>query len=267
MGYEDISLIDDFAAWNSMGLLLQRTNITRDVCEDAAEGRSWWPQTIWQSGEVVPADLGKLNDLAILNKMVCNALQLIPEATRYLDRLTDPAVFGFCALPQIMAVATLAVCYNNPNVFTGVVKIRAGQAARLVLSLRARTTTGMRRKYKKEAAEMIDNIRARAMEVGDADTAACCERALESLGLDRKSRRKLITTSNAKIAMSYFTFFLIAWSARNATGLGSSAIQRVKGLAEGDVGVALAMSIAAASGLGLTVGGVIGRYLNKSASN
>ena len=32
-----------------------------------------------------------------------------------------------------MAIATLAVCYNNPNVFTGVVKIRKGQAVALMM--------------------------------------------------------------------------------------------------------------------------------------
>ena len=34
---------------------------------------------------------------------------------------------------QTMAIATLAVCYNNPNVFTGVVKIRKGQAVTLMM--------------------------------------------------------------------------------------------------------------------------------------
>ena len=32
-----------------------------------------------------------------------------------------------------MAIATLAMCYNNPNVFTGVVKIRKGQAVALMM--------------------------------------------------------------------------------------------------------------------------------------
>ena len=34
---------------------------------------------------------------------------------------------------QTMAVATLAACYNNPRVFTGVVKIRKGQAVALMM--------------------------------------------------------------------------------------------------------------------------------------
>ena len=34
---------------------------------------------------------------------------------------------------QVMAVATLERCYNNPKVFTGVVKIRKGETVRMIL--------------------------------------------------------------------------------------------------------------------------------------
>jgi len=34
---------------------------------------------------------------------------------------------------QVMAIATLVECFDNPRVFTGVVKIRKGLAARLIL--------------------------------------------------------------------------------------------------------------------------------------
>lgn len=37
-------------------------------------------------------------------------------------------------LLQTMAIATLAACYNNPRVFTGVVKIRKGQAVELMMA-------------------------------------------------------------------------------------------------------------------------------------
>lgn len=35
--------------------------------------------------------------------------------------------------PQVMAIATLAACYNNQQVFRGVVKIRKGQAVTLMM--------------------------------------------------------------------------------------------------------------------------------------
>ncbi len=33
--------------------------------------------------------------------------------------LKDEQIFRFCALPQVMAIGTLAACYNNHGVFTG----------------------------------------------------------------------------------------------------------------------------------------------------
>lgn len=36
-------------------------------------------------------------------------------------------------LDQVMAIATLSSCYNNPLVFQGVVKIRKGQAVTLMM--------------------------------------------------------------------------------------------------------------------------------------
>ena len=32
---------------NTMGLFLQKTNITRDYLEDYRDGRAFWPQEIW----------------------------------------------------------------------------------------------------------------------------------------------------------------------------------------------------------------------------
>jgi farnesyl-diphosphate farnesyltransferase len=45
------------------------------------------------------------------------------ESLQYMSGLADRQVFRFCAIPQVMAIATLAACYNNPNVFKTVVKI------------------------------------------------------------------------------------------------------------------------------------------------
>jgi hypothetical protein len=57
---------------------------------------------------------------------------LIPCAS-YLRRLENVHVFRFCAIPQVMAIATLDKCFNNYDVFTGVVKVRKGLAVRMIL--------------------------------------------------------------------------------------------------------------------------------------
>ncbi|KAI1897228.1 hypothetical protein AGOR_G00081110 [Albula goreensis] len=71
--------------------------------------------------------------LACLNLLVTDALRHVPDVISYLSRLRNQSVFNFCAIPQVMAIATLSACYNNPQVFQGVVKIRKGQAVTLMM--------------------------------------------------------------------------------------------------------------------------------------
>ena len=47
--------------------------------------------------------------------------------------LQEPRVFRFCAIPQVMAIATLAECYANPEVFKRVVKIPKTTSARIMV--------------------------------------------------------------------------------------------------------------------------------------
>ena len=50
-----------------------------------------------------------------------------------MSKLQCTEIFRFCAIPQVMAIATLDKCYANPKVFTGVVKIRKGTSCKLLL--------------------------------------------------------------------------------------------------------------------------------------
>lgn len=124
---------------NSMGLFLQKTNIIRDYLEDINEipaPRMFWPREIWAKY------VSKLEDLKeeerskeavqCLNEMVTNALKHANDCLKYLSDLRDPAIFRFCAIPQIMAIGTLERCYNNIEVFRGVVKIRRGLTAKIM---------------------------------------------------------------------------------------------------------------------------------------
>ncbi|OAE23620.1 hypothetical protein AXG93_4316s1550 [Marchantia polymorpha subsp. ruderalis] len=70
--------------------------------------------------------------LRCLNDMITNALKHGPECLQYMSALRDPAIFRFCAIPQVMAIGTLALCYNNIHVFRGVVKIRRGLTAKIM---------------------------------------------------------------------------------------------------------------------------------------
>ncbi|KAI9228201.1 MAG: farnesyl-diphosphate farnesyltransferase [Piptocephalis tieghemiana] len=138
---------------NSMGLFLQKTNIIRDYLEDQEEGREFWPEDIYQPF-TSKATLGSMDEkdeksassslsllklpqnrreaVQCLNAMCLDALIHAEDSLTYLSHIREPSVFRFCAIPQVMAIATLTELFNNPRVFEGVVKIRKGQAVWLI---------------------------------------------------------------------------------------------------------------------------------------
>lgn len=75
--------------------------------------------------------------VACLDAMITDALSLAPFCLEYLSRLEDPLNFNFCVIPQIMAAASLAELYDNPKVFSGVVKIRRGLTARMMVGTKS----------------------------------------------------------------------------------------------------------------------------------
>jgi farnesyl-diphosphate farnesyltransferase len=64
--------------------------------------------------------------------MITDALACVPDCLKYMSQLKTKEIYRFCAITQVMAIATLAELYNNPLVFTGVVKIRKGLAVLLI---------------------------------------------------------------------------------------------------------------------------------------
>ncbi|KAL5196821.1 hypothetical protein ABZP36_000333 [Zizania latifolia] len=124
---------------NSMGLFLQKVNITRDYLEDMNEmpkSRMFWPREIWSKYVHKLEDL-KCQDnsekaVKCLNEMVTNGLIHAEDCLRYMSAIKDIVALRFCAIPQVMALATYALCYNNMNVFRGVVKMRRGLTARII---------------------------------------------------------------------------------------------------------------------------------------
>nr|ALO18787.1 squalene synthase [Panax notoginseng] len=124
---------------NSMGLFLQKTNIIRDYLEDINEipkSRMFWPRQIWSKYVDKLEDLkyeeNSAKAVRCLNDMVTNALVHAEDCLKYMSDLRDPAIFRFCAIPQIMAIGTLALCFNNTQVFRGVVKMRRGLTAKVI---------------------------------------------------------------------------------------------------------------------------------------
>jgi len=168
-----------------MGRFLQKTNIIRDYLEDYVDGRAFWPKEIW--GLYAPT--GELGDFAkppnreaalcCLNHMVLDALALVPHCIAYLEQVTDGSVFRFCAIPQVMAIATLQHVFDNEQVFTGVCKIRRGLSAKL---LRSATDMGAVRAI---FTDFLQKLAWKAALVarrdGDARNTALAERVMETV--------------------------------------------------------------------------------------
>lgn len=140
-GLEKASMAKELHLSDQMGLFLQKTNIIRDYLEDYVDGRAFWPRSVWEKYSQ-NGDLGyfanqddteaQKNALYCLNELVTDALSLVPDCLKYLSKLQCSEIFRFCAIPQVMAIATLDKCFHNSDVFTGVVKIRKGLSCKLI---------------------------------------------------------------------------------------------------------------------------------------
>ncbi|KAI5478186.1 farnesyl-diphosphate farnesyltransferase [Pseudohyphozyma bogoriensis] len=135
-GKESKELGEQLGLSNSMGLMLQKTNILRDFREDADEGRVFWPEEIWGKYVTKVEELYQKGNedkaMWALSEMTVDALTHATDALDYLTLLRNQSVFNFCAIPQVMAVATLDLCFMNPAVMQRNIKIRKGKAVQLI---------------------------------------------------------------------------------------------------------------------------------------
>ena len=144
---------------NAMGLFLQKTNIIRDYHEDTVVDRTFWPKEIWQDyGNVVESFVEASDDQSLycLNHMVTDALSGAASCLEYLSKIRNEHVFRFCAIPQVMAIATLCEVYNNPRVFRENVKIRKGLAAKMIME--TSTFQDVKDLFEKMALEIFKKI-------------------------------------------------------------------------------------------------------------
>lgn len=138
--FSDPYLLDHMELSDSMGLFLQKTNIIRDYKEDLDDGRSFWPEEIWGKYADKLSDFASVENeekgLHCITDLVLNAMNHIKDCLKYLTMVYDHSTFNFCAIPQVMAIATLAEVFQNKDVFKKNVKIRKGVAISLILKSR-----------------------------------------------------------------------------------------------------------------------------------
>lgn len=132
-GKESDELAKRLTLSNSMGMMLQKTNIMRDFREDLEDGRLFWPKEIWGKNTNDPKQFYtnpdmKQKALWAMSEMVLDALSHAVDCLDYLSLLKNQSIFNFCSIPQVMAIATLEICFMNPDVFEKNVKIRRSLA-------------------------------------------------------------------------------------------------------------------------------------------
>ena len=124
----------------AIGRFLQKTNIIRDFREDLDQGRVWWPEVAWGGPPTSPPSSPKSlpirrpQDLTLpenwalalhaLSCLIGNALQDLPRCIVYLSNLESVRVLRFCAINQLLALATLIQCYRNPAIFSSSTPIK-----------------------------------------------------------------------------------------------------------------------------------------------
>lgn len=144
---------DQLELSNHMGLFLQKVNIIRDYAEDSAEDRFFWPKEAYAkfgferqpdvAKGIVPVSPGSKwyksegedgkRAMGVLSTVLLDAMRHSTRSLDYLSLLREQSIFNFCAIPQTMAIATIELMVNNPNVFRRNVKIRKSQAVQMIL--------------------------------------------------------------------------------------------------------------------------------------
>ncbi|KAK9251390.1 isoprenoid synthase domain-containing protein [Lipomyces tetrasporus] len=136
-GSADPRLLESPHLHNSMGLFLQKTNIIRDFHEDLLDNRKFWPKEIWSKyadsmEDFITPEYAEAG-VHCLSELIANALEHIPDCLYYLAAVKEQSMFNFCAIPQVMAIATLELVFQNKKVLTGHVKIRKGTSVMLIM--------------------------------------------------------------------------------------------------------------------------------------
>lgn len=150
--------------------------------------------------------------------MVLNVLNHIPDVLTYLSKLKTQPIFMFCAIPQVMAIATLALVFNNLQIYERNIKIRKGEAVRLILdSSNMDSVVAIFRKYVFEIARKNDACDPNFMEISMAvgKVSECADRNMDT-NFSRLSNGFILIISHQAQSkrnnLIYLLLFLLALS-------------------------------------------------------
>ncbi|KFY93210.1 hypothetical protein V500_03823 [Pseudogymnoascus sp. VKM F-4518 (FW-2643)] len=135
-GFGSPKLAERLSLADSMGKVLQKTNVIRDIHEDWQDGRRWYPKEIWgkhvNNWEDMFNPTYREQAVNCISEMVLDALKHVEESLFYMAGMLEQSVFNFVAIPQTMAIATLELVFRNPDVLERNIKITKGDACQIM---------------------------------------------------------------------------------------------------------------------------------------
>jgi farnesyl-diphosphate farnesyltransferase len=105
------------------GLALQKVNILRDIADDVASHRYYWPKRLLAKYGLSYHDICSYKNrekaLSVLQEQIKDARGYIDAAMQYILLLPKKAlqVRMFCIIPLFMAIESYVKCINNTEVF------------------------------------------------------------------------------------------------------------------------------------------------------
>ncbi|MFA6328730.1 MAG: squalene/phytoene synthase family protein [Candidatus Micrarchaeia archaeon] len=105
------------------GLALQKVNILRDIADDVASHRYYWPKRLLAKYGLSYSDICSAKNrekaLAVLQEQIKDARAYIDSAMQYILLLPKKAlqVRMFCLIPLFMAIESYVKCMGNADVF------------------------------------------------------------------------------------------------------------------------------------------------------
>jgi len=112
------------------GLALQKVNILRDIADDIASNRYYWPRKLLQKygtdyrGLCLQENRDKA--MKVLREQIADARKYINAAMKYILMLPKKAlrVRMFCLIPLFMAIESYVKCMDNHEVFEAGKKVK-----------------------------------------------------------------------------------------------------------------------------------------------
>jgi farnesyl-diphosphate farnesyltransferase len=112
------------------GLALQKVNILRDIADDIAANRFYWPKKILAKYGLEYSNICSAENrekaLSVLREQIADARKYINAAMQYVLKLPQKAlrVRMFCLIPLFMAIESFVKCMDNAEVFEAGKKVK-----------------------------------------------------------------------------------------------------------------------------------------------